>query len=223
MQVKLPWKETSLELEVPDTWLLVTPEPAIEPLRKEKTEDAIVEDAMRNPHGGKPIRTNQLTGKKIVIVVDDNTRPTQAHKFFHLVMEALIAAGAAMENIVVVSALGIHTPMTETDMAEKIGAHNLSGLFWENHDAFDESVNAFFGETGRGTPVYLNRHLKDADYVVLIGLIEPHFMAGFGGGMKNILPGLASAETIGKHHEMRGQFPAGPQTGRRGHGLLAGG
>lgn len=207
MHLSLPWKDTTLDLTVPDTWTVVFPEPAIEPVRKEKSEAAIVDEAMNNPAGAKPIHTNQLTGRKIVIVVDDNTRPTPAHKFFHLIIDALMAASASRNNIVVIPALGIHTPMTERDMAEKLGHTNLSNIAWENHNAFDPSSNAFFGETSRGTPVYLNRHLQDADYIVLVGLVEPHLMAGFGGGMKNILPGLAAAETIGKHHEILTEPP----------------
>ncbi|MDY6904287.1 MAG: nickel-dependent lactate racemase [Thermodesulfobacteriota bacterium] len=207
MNIQLPWKDSILDLKVPDTWTLVFPEPARVTVRQEKSEVTIVDAAMKKPVGTKPIHMSQLANKKIVIVVDDNTRPTPAYRFFHLILDALKAAGVTLDNIVIISALGIHTPMTETDMAGKIGEENQAALRWENHNAFDDTANAFFGETSRGTPVYLNRHLKTADYIVLVGLIEPHLMAGFGGGLKNILPGLASAETIGKHHEILSEPP----------------
>jgi len=129
------------------------------------------------------------------------------HRYFHLVLEDLKKAGALLKNILVIPALGVHTPMTQEEMAQKLGPKNLKQVKWENHNAFDLKENHYFGTTARQTPVYLNRHLKDADLVVLLGIIEPHLWAGFGGGMKNILPGVAYAETIGVHHGILAEPP----------------
>ena len=84
---------------------------------------------------------------------------------------------------------------------------NIGQVKWENHNAFDKSKNAYFGKTSHGVDVYLNHHLKDANLVILIGLVEPHLWAGFGGGLKNILPGVAYAETIGHHHSIIAEPP----------------
>jgi lactate racemase len=207
MRIELPWKETVLALELPDTWEVIRPEPVAALPTPGFEGPEIVRAALRRPVGADPLSEKKLAGKKIVIVVDDNTRPTPVDRFFHLVLEELIAAGAAPGDIRVIPALGIHTPMTETEMAEKIGAANLARIAWENHRAFEPDANLHMGQTRRGTPVYLNRRVREADCVVLIGLIEPHLMAGFGGGMKNILPGVASAETIGRHHEILTEPP----------------
>ena len=207
MRIELPWGETALSLDLPDTWEISLPETESAPMKPALDETAAVYDALRRPIGSAPLAGRKLAGKKIVIIVDDNTRPTPVDRFFHLVLEALTTAGADADDMLIIPALGIHTPMSEAEMAEKIGAANLSGLAWENHRAFDDEANVFLGTTNRGTPVYLNHHLRDADLIVLIGLIEPHLMAGFGGGMKNILPGVASAETIGRHHEILTEPP----------------
>ncbi|MBN2158473.1 MAG: nickel-dependent lactate racemase [Spirochaetes bacterium] len=207
MEVKLPWGPGSLSVDVPDTWNVIFPERKSAGKKKKVDELAAVKESLKKPVGAKPLQGRKLRGKKIVIVVDDNTRPTPAHKFFHIILDALKKSGASLKAVTVIPALGIHTPMNVSEMAEKIGAANLKKVKWENHDAFDLNKNHYFGSTSRNTPIYLNRRLKDADLVVLVGLVEPHLWAGFGGGMKNILPGVAYSETIGIHHEIIAEPP----------------
>jgi nickel-dependent lactate racemase len=206
MKLTLPWGKDTLSFDVPDTWNVIYPDQQ-KTEKKKSSETAIVKNSLKKPVGAKPISSSKLRGKKILIVVDDNTRPTPAFKFFHLILDALKEGGASLKNVLVVPALGIHTKMTEDEMAEKIGKQNLKKINWENHEAFDESHHHAFGTTSRNTPVKLNKHLADADYIITVGLIEPHLWAGFGGGLKNLLPGIASAETIGHHHEIIAEPP----------------
>lgn len=207
MQVQLPWGPGSLAVDLPDTWEVIIPRRDARGGKKLADAAAVVKDSLVKPVNAKPLSSRKLRGARIVIVVDDITRPTPVHLFFHLVLDALKKAGASLKNVTVIPALGIHTPMTGEEMARKIGAKNLKQVAWENHSAFDLKANHYFGTTGRGTTVYLNKRLKDADLVVSIGLVEPHLWAGFGGGMKNIMPGLAYAETIGLHHEIIAEPP----------------
>jgi nickel-dependent lactate racemase len=207
MEIKLPWGPSFLSVDVPDTWNVIFPERKSRGKQKKIDELAVIRDSLKKPIGAKPLQGHKLKGKKIVIIVDDITRPTPVHKFFHLILESLKKAGASTKNIMVIPGLGIHTPMKESEMAEKIGAKNLKQVQWENHEAFDLKANHYFGTTSRNTPVYLNKRLKDADLIVLVGVIEPHIWAGFGGGLKNILPGVAYAETIGLHHEIISEPP----------------
>ncbi len=207
MEITMPWGSGSLSLDLPDTWNVIIPERGQGGAGKKAEELSLVKDALRKPVGAKPLASRKLKGKKVVIIVDDNTRPTPTYKFFHLILDSLKKAGASLKSVRVIPALGIHTAMSEREMAAKIGPKNLKLVSWENHNAFDLKACHYFGTTGRGTPVYLNKNLKDADLVVLIGLVEPHLWAGFGGGMKNILPGVAYAETIGLHHEIIAEPP----------------
>ncbi len=208
MNIELPWGDEKLSVNVPDTWNVIFPEPnGSGEKKKSQNELTIVRNAMKKPADAKSLSSMKLRGKKIVIVVDDNTRPTPAHRFFHIVLDELKKAGASMKNVLVIPALGIHTPMTEEEMAAKIGAKNLKAVSWENHNAFNKDTHHAFGTTSRGTPVMLNSRVKEADLVVSVGIIEPHLWAGFGGGMKNILPGVASSETISVHHEIIAEPP----------------
>lgn len=207
MKISLPWGGEIVEMKLPDTWDVRFPEPEGTPSAPGRSEAGLVKASLEKPSGAKPLSKMKLGRKNILIIVDDNTRPTPAHLFFHHILKELNDGGADQKKITVVPALGIHTPMTEREMAEKIGEKNLKKVHWENHDAFNEKTNEFFGTTTRGTPVYLNSNIAKADLIILIGMVEPHLWAGFGGGLKNILPGVASSGTIGAHHGMLAEPP----------------
>ena len=209
MKITLPWGNENLELTTPDSWNLIFPEPLTtgnEESSKLKETD-LVRSSLQSPSNAYPLEKLELKGKKIVIIVDDNTRPTPVDRFLHIVLESLEKGGASLKNIHLIPALGIHTPMTDREMEEKVGAENLKKLNWENHNAFDIEKNHLFGITSRGTPVRMNKHLSDADLIVTLGMVEPHIWAGFGGGLKNLLPGVAYFETIGIHHSIISEPP----------------
>jgi hypothetical protein len=207
MLVELPWGASSLRLDVPDTWRLIHPTPDEPAPPAPGDEAALVAQALAAPEAVAPLAGRSLAGKRVLLVVDDNTRPTPAHRFLHLVLEALEASGAALETVTLMPALGIHSPMSEEEMAAKVGAGNLARVRWRNHDAFDDAQLARLGQTTRGTAVVLNRAVLAADLVVSVGMVEPHLWAGFGGGLKNILPGLAGAVCIGEHHAIIAEPP----------------
>lgn len=202
MQITLPWGNESFDLDLPPTWNVLFPKPQEALPTSSTSEAAVVADALARPVEAKALADHDLAGKNVLVIVDDNTRPTPAYRFFHLILETLQTAGADLGRVTLLTALGIHTPMSADEVKQKVGAENLEKIDWENHDAFDPNAGVHMGETSRGTPVSLNRRVKEADLIILVGLIEPHLMAGFGGGMKNILPGVASAQTIGAHHEL---------------------
>lgn len=207
MQIQLPWGESTLDLQLPDTWDIIFPKASDTAGIQSHDELAIVRQALDQPAGSPPLRDLDLAGKDILIISDDNTRPTPVARFFHEILETLRQAGADFERILLMPALGIHTAMTGEEMAEKVGAENLGRIRWRNHDAFDAGAMAEFGVTSRGTPVILNEAIAEADFVITLGVVEPHIWAGFGGGMKNILPGIASAECIGYHHAIIAEPP----------------
>ena len=207
MDIQLPWGDQFLEAALPDSWQVYMPERADISRPPGKSEADLVREALDNPVQSPPLASRVLADKRILVVVDDNTRPTPVHRFFHLLADALTAAGAEPGAIHLMPAPGIHTPMSEAEMAGKIGAENLSRLSWSNHDAFDAATHHHFGETSRGTPVVLNRKVAESDFILVVGMIEPHLWAGFGGGLKNIFPGLASAAAIGRHHGMIAEHP----------------
>jgi nickel-dependent lactate racemase len=197
--LELPWGAGILRVPIPSGWRLlgsfVPP-----PLHPAADAESLCREALAAPIGAVPLASRDLKGKRVLLVSDDLSRPTPVYRFFQSVRDALIEAGARLEDIEVLFALGVHRPMTEAEAETKIGAANLAGLRWHNHDAFDGDKLVRLGCTSRGTPITLNRLLTAFDLIVTLGAIEPHLLLGFSGGLKMLLPGCAGAETIGHNH-----------------------
>jgi nickel-dependent lactate racemase len=200
--LELPWGNARLRLRLPDSWRVLGPYlPAV--VQQSAASHADCRLALREPTAAEPLANHDLRGKRVLLVVDDQSRPTPVYQFFPAVREALLQAGAKPADIEILFALGVHRPMTATEAEAKIGKDNLAMHRWHNHDAFDPTQLVHLGITRRGTPIFLNRRLTECDLIVTLGAIEPHLLLGFSGGAKMLLPGCAGAETIG-HNHLRG-------------------
>jgi len=198
-KITFPWGDEELEFELPARWELMqvcepkdtAPVPNI---------DSEIDRSLAEPVGSPRLSQMARDKHRVLIVVDDITRPTPVHLFFAKVVKELESAGVPREKMLVIPGLGVHRDMTQEEMEAKVGAENLSGLKWINHAYADKSALVALGKTSRGTPVAFNRHATEADLIVSLGCIEPHVIAGFGGGYKNLMPGVAASETIGHNH-----------------------
>ena len=200
--VSVPWgRSESLDLEIPEGWNVLG---VLEPSQLPPAEDphAAVHEALNAPIGCPPLRELGRAARRVAVLVDDLSRPTPAQVLLPAVIEELKAAGVTKEAITVVTTLGTHRPMTHEDLLKKLGAAWDETLAWENHDYADVGKNVYLGRTSRGTPVYVNQKVAGADLVVSLGVIEPHVIAGFGGGYKNLIPGAAGAHTIAATHTL---------------------
>jgi nickel-dependent lactate racemase len=169
-------------------------------------EKAALLIALDHPIGTSPLRDKALAGKRIVICVEDISRPTPTHRFFDALLDYLVSHGAVPANMLILFGLGVHRDMTADEARHKLGATDLRGIPWRNHSSTDEAGLSHLGSTSRGTYVSLNRNLVVADLIIAVGVIEPHLLLGFGGGSKMILPGLAASRTIAENH-MQGVSP----------------
>jgi len=196
----LPWgKNDKIEVRVPSGWKLVAEQRAHErPAIKDLP--AAVLKALAEPDQGLSLRELARTAKKVALIVDDLGRPTPAHLLAPGVLDTLIKCGLKEDQVKVVFSTGTHRPMSKEEMQVKIGAKIFQRLNCQNHDCRNPELLESFGKTSFGTPVFFNRTVAEADLRVLIGTIEPHPQAGFGGGLKNILPGTAGAASIGHNH-----------------------
>lgn len=149
MNIELPWGDDVLDLKVPDTWELIWPAPLTKSHNSDTgmDESLLVEQSLNRPIAMVPLETMDLKKKRILIVVDDNTRPTPVHRFFNQILDRLERAGADFDSITLMPALGIHTAMTQNQMEEKVGKESLGKISWKNHDAFDEKAKHNFGTT----------------------------------------------------------------------------
>ncbi|HUT53653.1 MAG TPA: nickel-dependent lactate racemase [bacterium] len=196
----LPWgKGQGIGLMVPDTWKIIVDHKAIgRPAIADVS--AALAGALARPDAGPPLAELAAGARDAVIVIDDVGRPTPARLLAPAVLETLLSSGLAADRIKVVFALGTHRPMTEAEMRAKAGEDVFSRVRCENHNCRDPDNLLDIGTTSFHTPVLINRAVAEAGLRVLIGTIEPHPQAGFGGGGKLILPGCAGARSIGHNH-----------------------
>jgi nickel-dependent lactate racemase len=198
----VPWGAAEkLTLDLPEGWKVIgVLEP--QPLPPVPDVDAAVKGALAAPTGAPPLRTLAGAAKSVVLLVDDLSRPTPAHLLMPHVVRELEAGGVPRDRMTIVTTLGTHRDMTKEDVAKKAGAAWAGAIRWENHAYTDPEKNVLVGTTTRGTPVYINKTAASADLIVSLGVIEPHVIAGFGGGYKNLIPGAAGAQTIGATHTL---------------------
>jgi nickel-dependent lactate racemase len=196
----LPWGKEELSLALPETWRLAgVLEPSPQPGVKDTAGE--VRRSLGEPTGSPRLCDLARKDMKVAVVMDDVSRPTPVGLILPAVLEELERGGVCREDITLVAALGVHRPMQADEMEQRAGPL-LGGLRWQNHDCNDLAQLAFLGTTQRGTPVFINRTVAQADLVVSIGCIEPHLIASFGGGFKNIVPGIAGRETIAHNHAL---------------------
>ncbi len=167
-----------------------------------------IEQAFAEPIGIPPI-TELAKGKKsAAIIVDDLSRPTPAYQVIPYLLRELTIAGVPKSEIRFVVGVGAHRPITEDEMAKKVGTDIAAEYEVTNHNFLSSDLRAL-GNLENGTPVYINRIVADSDFKICIGGIYPHSSVGFSGGAKLIVPGTAGFSTMYYFHSFpQGRGPA---------------
>jgi nickel-dependent lactate racemase len=163
-------------------------------------ETAAIRDALRNPIGSAPLRERLRPGMTVVIVHTDITRATPNDRLLPVILSELEAGGIRREDITLLNGLGTHRAQTEAELRRMLGSEIVDRYRCLQHDAYDEAGLVSLGTTRRGHPLKVNKQLLEADLKILTGFIEPHFFAGYSGGPKAVLPGVAGAETVLANH-----------------------
>lgn len=161
-----------------------------------------VRRSLQEPVGTPHLRDMVRKRMQVALVMDDLSRPTPVALLLPAVLDELAQGGVGREDVTLVTALGLHRPMQEAEIAQRVGDAGLAGLRWENHACDDAERLVSLGTTSRGTPVWIHKTVAQADLVVSLGCIEPHIIASFGGGYKNLLPGVAGRETVAHNHSL---------------------
>ena len=138
-------------------------------------------------------------GEKVVIVTSDITRYTASEIYLPLVVERLNQQGIPDGDIEILIALGIHRAQTRHEH-EKILGTLYGRIHVRDHACDNPAELVSIGRTSNGIDVRINRRAVDADHLILTGVIGFHYFAGFGGGRKSILPGIASRQACMDSH-----------------------
>jgi len=199
MDVQLAYGKKGLTLQLDDAWNVSV----VEPLYTPGVTDArgALKEALRNPTGTKPLRELVTGSDRVGIIFNDITRATPNQ----IILPAILAEleHVPPEKIVLFNALGTHRPNTEDELRQMLGDSIVNTYRIVQNNAFDRSTQVYLGMTSLGHEIWINRELATCDFRILTGFIEPHFFAGYSGGGKAIMPGMAGLDTILGNHSAR--------------------
>ncbi len=165
-------------------------------------ENAAVFEALRRPIGTPPLAEIAHPGERVAIIVNDITRLTRTDLMLSPIIATLNAAGIPDSDIFIVFALGIHRPQTEDERRSILGDEMFRRLRNFDHICTDAENLVTVGVTSFGNTVEINRQVMEADRVILTGEIMYHLIAGYSGGRKGLVPGVAGARTTTFNHRM---------------------
>jgi len=160
-------------------------------------------ESLKRPLSSPPLSDLCRGAESVLVIVPDKTRAFPFRLVLPEVLRAVKSASPQASTRVLV-ATGLHRPHGSEELEELVGREVASEYEVVSHDAEDEGLLADTGRrTSWGTPVVVNRGVLESDLVVALGLIEPHFFAGYSGGRKSLLPGVAGRDAILANHGFR--------------------
>jgi nickel-dependent lactate racemase len=162
-----------------------------------------VRNAIERPFG-KNLCQSLSPSDSVAIVIDDKTRPVPNKEILEVLLEELLISKIESKKITIVIATGVHSPCSREDLYQMIGTRIADHFSVINHSAWDEKNLMEIGPIGgkKSFQLQINKHVSETDVKILIGMISPHHAAGYSGGRKSILPGVASFENIRNQHNI---------------------
>ncbi|HEY8803922.1 MAG TPA: nickel-dependent lactate racemase [Clostridium sp.] len=171
------------------------------PSTSSKTEEEVIKEALQNPISSPKLKEIVNVGETICIVISDVTRMWQKPSLYlPFIVDELLGAGIKAEDILFISANGSHRSQTEDEYKQLLGDKLYGKFKIIDHDCNDKDNLMYLGNTSFGTEVTINKKAMKYDHIVITGGIVYHFLVGWSGGKKSILPGIASYETIMANH-----------------------
>lgn len=201
LQVKIPYAKEYWEVNLPDIDQIDIINPTYPD--SARNEEILVWKAL-----GHPIEKTRLTrlvnqDSKVAIIVDDVTRPTPTKKLLPPLMEALHKSRVKKENITIIFARGTHRRLTENEEKKLVGPEMWHQYRVVQHDFENEATLVPIKDSSGKSQIKVNKWAAEADLRILTGFIKPHIIAGYSGGAKSILPGIAGLDFIRSNHSYR--------------------
>jgi nickel-dependent lactate racemase len=196
MKVDLPFSKSTVTIDLPDSATVLRPAPAV----VVADPGAALRALLAAPTAGPGLRQRYRRGQRVALVISDITRPVPNRVLLPPIISELEAAGARDEDIVVVNGTGLHRPNSEDELTWMLGEELCRRFRIVQHEARRPETLVRVGSSARGVPVDLCRAYVEADFRVVSGFVEPHLFAGYSGGAKGVMPGVAGAETVMSNH-----------------------
>ena len=200
VDVWLPYGKTDVCVRIPARNLLGTIEPKEQPAAADAKAE--VERALKEPIHSKHLSEIVNAESKVAIVVNDAARKTPSESMLLPVLAELNAAGVKDENVTVIFGCGTHRAVKPEEAEGLVGAEVLKRVKTISHDCrAPDLVNIGTTKT-HNNKVFVNRVFAEADVKVLLGDVQLHYYAGYGGGRKSVLPAVCGEETIKQNHAL---------------------
>ena len=199
--VQLPFGKDKISVNIPDERFNGTLVSGAHSFKVDKSETQIVKDAIQNPINSKRLCELVKGKNNIVMIASDHTRPVPSKVIMPVVLEE-IKAGNPDAKLTVLIATGFHRPTTREELVYKFGEDivNRDDIKFVIHESEKAEDMVELGVLPSGGILRINKLAVEADLLISEGFIEPHFFAGFAGGRKSVLPGIASAVTVMANH-----------------------
>jgi nickel-dependent lactate racemase len=199
MQVTMHYGKTGFPLDLFDDWDVTVIRKKPMPILHDPVKT--LKETFEHPTGAKSLSELARGRRNACILICDITRPVPNGTILPTLIQLLVSSGMKPTDIRVLVATGLHRPNEGEELREVVGSDwTLETVKVENHFARRDEDHADLGSTRHGTPVRLDRRFVEANLRIVVGLVEPHFMAGYSGGRKVIAPGIAHRDTITSIH-----------------------
>ncbi|WP_159721315.1 nickel-dependent lactate racemase [Enterococcus sp. CSURQ0835] len=203
VEIKLPYDKQMITAEIPDKNFAGLLESKAESFSNPLSEQETVEKSMDNPIGSQSLEELAKGKKDIVLISSDHTRPVPSHIITPIILRR-IRSVAPDARIRILVATGFHRPSSREELINKYGQEIVDNEEIVMHVSTDDAAMVKIGQLPSGGNCIINRIAAEADLLLAEGFIESHFFAGFSGGRKSVLPGVASYKTIMANHS--GEF-----------------
>jgi lactate racemase len=199
--IDIPYSRQNMHITVPDNNLIgvFKPEEVTTSGENNIPEVELIAVALDNPIASDKLEDLAIERQNIVIITSDHTRPVPS-KITMPILLARIRAKNINADITILVATGYHRPTTKDELIDKFGENIVNNEKIVVHNSFDNNSLIKLGILPSGGECWINKLAVEADLLIAEGFIEPHFFAGFSGGRKSVLPGIAGAETVLANH-----------------------
>ncbi|EOE6385559.1 nickel-dependent lactate racemase [Enterococcus faecalis] len=203
VEINLPYDKKMITARIPDKNFIGLLESKAEHFSNPYTEKETVEKSLDKPIGSLPLEELAKDKKDIVLISSDHTRPVPSHIITPIILRRIRSVNKTA-RIRILVATGFHRPSTREELISKYGKEIVENEEIVMHISTDDSSMVKIGQLPSGGDCIINRIAAKADLLLAEGFIESHFFAGFSGGRKSVLPGIASYKTIMANHS--GEF-----------------
>jgi nickel-dependent lactate racemase len=213
--IKIPYNKRFLEASISNENLEAVLESKAHNYKSELTQEEIVEKALDNPIESKSLEELVKGKRNMVIITSDHTRPVPSKITLPILLRRIRKVNPDID-IKILIATGFHRPTTREEMIDKFGEEIVKNEQIINHYSQREENQVLAGILPSGGELWINKLAADTELLISEGFIEPHFFAGFSGGRKSVLPGIASAKTIMWNHNSEFIGSSNARTGKLG-------